>query len=207
MKPRLKNSKKWTNFPPEYLEQIEKVFAENFVKELSIAKLKIEGRIFPSEITLRVAYLENGRLASANFEVSSDYSLEAEDAIEQIHHCVDVAASMMTEYFESNGEVDFPYLWKKIKFAEKEVYVQFSTENLDLEAQANRLLGIDEDAILQEVDEKDTDALAHSEISEEISPARDDEDYETEDEDSYDEADNSPRMFGNITKKKKEDMH
>lgn len=212
MKPRLKSSKKWTAFPTEYADQIKAVFVENFSEKLIETNLKVEGRIFPEEITLRIALQFKKQLAGANFEVSTNYNpLEENDAVEKIHLCVDAAAAMMTEYYDNPDETDFPRTWKEVLFGKAKLYVQFSTENTDLEAEANRLLGLSEDSMLQEDDENDMDALAHAEIDEEISPARDDEDFSEEDQDEDSESDegedNQPRMFGGKKKPKKEDMH
>lgn len=196
MNPRLKSSKKWTAFPKEYADQIQSVFKENFAQYLDNAELLIEGRIYSEEIVLRVGYLEKGRLAQANFEVSMNYSQEQQDAISRIHNCVDAAASMMMEYLESDGEVDFPYTWKEVPFQSKRIYLKFSTENSSLEAEANKLLGLSEEEMMNEdVSEEDEDALARAELSEELSPPRDDEDY-TEEEDSK-----GPRMFSGKGKK------
>ena len=107
MNPRLKSSKKWTAFPKEYTEQIQTVFKENFAQYLEDAELIVEGRIYTEEIMLRVGYLEKGRLAQANFEVSMNYSQEQQDAMKRIHNCIDAAASMMMEYLENDGDVDF----------------------------------------------------------------------------------------------------
>lgn len=214
MKPRLKSSKKWTNFPTEYADQIKTVFIENFSEKISNSKLSVEGRIYPEEITLRISILENGRLAAANFEISTNYNpAEEQDAVEKIHLCVDAAGAMMTEFYETEGDVDFPYSWKDVEFGKNTVYVQFSTENSDLEAEANRLLGLTEDSMLHEDDENDTDALAHAEVDEDISHGKGlDQDHEhTPAEESNDEEiediDNQPRMFGGGKKPKKEDMH
>lgn len=176
MNPRLKSSKKWTSFPKEYSDQILTVFTENFAQYLDQGELIIEGRIYPEEILLRVGYLEKGRLAQANFEISMNYSQEDQDAVKRIHNCVDAAASMMLEYLENDGEVDFPYLWKEVPFEGKNLFLQFNTENSSLEAEANKLLGLDEDALLREVVENDEDALSRAELSEELSPPRDDDD-------------------------------
>src|SRR5437868_1933223 len=99
MQPRLKTSKKWTAFPKEYVDQIQTVFHENFSVQLTGNKLVIEGRIYPSEVMLRVGINEKGRLRQANFEVSMDYNANKKDAVERIHNCIDAAASMMTDYF------------------------------------------------------------------------------------------------------------
>ncbi len=153
MQPRLKSSKKWTAFPSEYSEQIETVFKENFAKQLSAGKLIIEGRIYPEEILLRVGLNEKGKLAQANFEVSMDSSPSKKDAVERIHNCIDAAASMMLEYFENDGDVEFPRVWQEYPFQGQALYLQYSTENTDLEAQANALLGDDaEEALVHEED-------------------------------------------------------
>lgn len=202
MNPRLKSSKKWTGFPKEYSEQIQAVFKENFAQYLDEGDLIIEGRIYQEEILLRVGYLEKGRLAQANFEVSMNYSQDQQDAVKRIHNCVDAAASMMMEYLENDGEVDFPYTWKEFPFQGGKIYLQFTTENTSLEEQANKLLGLDEESLVHDEDETDEDALSRAEQSEELSPPRD----EDEDEES-DEEDRGPRMFSGKSKKKKDDLH
>ncbi|MBX3040247.1 MAG: hypothetical protein KF789_05995 [Bdellovibrionaceae bacterium] len=206
MQPRLKSSQKWTELPKEYVDQIRTAFMENFGTQIGEGKLLIEGRIYPQEILLRVGYLEAGRLAQTNFEVSMDY--KPEEAVERIHNCIDAAASMMMEYFEEDGEVDFPYVWKPFPFQKKTIYLQFSTENSELEAEADRLLGSSVDDLVHEETE-DEDALSRAEIDEELSGGQEmakdvfgeehgasedgatDEDIEEEDEDD----DGQPRMF------------
>lgn len=188
MNPRLKTSKKWTAFPKEYSDQIQSVFTENFATYLKNAELIVEGRIYPEEIVLRVGYHEKNRLAQANFEVSMNYSQEKQDAISKIHSCVDAAASMMLEYLENDSEVDFPYTWKEVDFQGQKLFLQFNTENSSLEAEANKLLGIDEDTLLVDEEDENEDALARAELSEELSPPRDEDELtvsaEEEDEDS-----------------------
>lgn len=185
MTPRLKSSKKWTTFPKEYSEQIQNVFKENFAPYLEDnSELVVEGRIYSEEITLRVGYREEGRLSQANFETSITYNQENNDALEMIHNCVDAAASMMMEYFETEGESDFPYTWKEVPFKKSKIYLRFSTENSALEAEANKLLGLSEEDMLNEEDPTDEDALSMAEQSEELSPPRDEDDYlEDDDED------------------------
>ncbi len=203
MNPRLKSSKKWTAFPKEYSEQIQTVFSDNFASYLVDASLVVEGRIYPEEVLLRVGYLEKGRLTQANFEVSMNYSQIEQDAVARIHNCIDAAASMMVEYFEKEGVVDFPYTWTEFPFQGKKMFLQYNTENSTLESEANRLLGVNEDDLLLEVEEGE-DALEHAELDEELSPPRDDEEdfpADLEDEDP------SPKMFGGKKKKKKDDLH
>lgn len=201
MNPRLKTSKKWTAFPKEYSDQIHGVFKENFSAYLKNAEVIIEGRIYPEEIMLRVGCHEKDRLAQANFEVSMNYSQEKQDAISKIHNCVDAAASMMLEYLENDSEVDFPYSWKEVEFQGQKLFLQFNTENSSLEAEANKLLGIEEDALLVDEENESEDALARAELSEELSPPRDDESADLTEEDD----DDSESLSS--TKNKKKILH
>lgn len=208
MQPRLKSSQKWTELPKEYVDQIRTAFMENFGAQIGEGKLLIEGRIYPQEILLRVGYLEPGRLAQTNFEVSMDYT--PEDAVERIHNCIDAAASMMMEYFEEDGEVDFPYSWKPFPFQKKTIYLQFSTENSELEAEADRLLGSSVDDLVHE-EAEDEDALTRAEVDEELSGGQEmakdvfgeekdapeddaDQEADTASDDDADD-DGQPRMF------------
>jgi hypothetical protein len=188
MNPRLKTSKKWTAFPKEYVTQIEEVFAANFKKNLQNATLVVEGRIFSEEVLLRVGIKEKNRLSQANFEVSMNYSSQTKDAVERIHDCIDAAASMMNEFFEAQGEIDFPRSWQEYEFNKRPVFLQFSTVNSDLEAQADALLGQSSEDMVRE-DKESEDALdaADEKIESEEPP--------------------SPTMLGGAKKKKKTDLH
>ena len=157
MKPRLKTSKKWTAFPKEYLAQIQEVFMKGFETQLKGAKLVVDGRIYTSEILLRVGFLENGRLKQANFEVSMDYDTVKKDALDRIMNAIDAAASMMQEYFEAEGDVDFPVIWQEFEFENRKLFFQFTTENSDLEAKANALLGKSNPELVVEEAEEDED--------------------------------------------------
>lgn len=183
MNPRLKSSKKWTSFPKEYLSQIEQAFRENFAKQLDKSKLIVEGRIYPEEVLLRVGVLEQGRLKQANIEASMDYSREKANAAEKIHHCIDAAASMLAEYFAADGDPDFPRNWTEYDFEKQKVYLQFTTVNSDLEAQADALLGESAEESLLHLEEEDAE--------------------ETED----DGEESGPTMFGGGKSKNKKQTH
>lgn len=162
MTPRLKSSKKWTAFPEEYRSQIEEVFKQEFAEKMGAdTKLVIDGRIYPEEILLRVGLQKKGQLRQDNFEVSAVYSVEAGDAVERIGASVDAAASMMADHFELE-EVEFPRTWTEYEFDGKSIYLQYSTENTDLEKAANELLGEEAKALVYE-DEDSDDALDLSE--------------------------------------------
>lgn len=212
MNPRLKTSKKWTAFPKEYLAQIEEVFTQGFKQKIEGAKLVVEGRIYTEEIVLRVGVLEKGRLKQANFEVSCQFSPKAKDAVDRIYDCIDASASMMAEYFDSDGEAEFPYVWKEYEFNGRKLYLQFSTLNSDLESQANALLGeTSPDLVVEEVPEDAEDALDRAEETIETDENEDDIDYEQEDDEESDEDSDSPKgptiFSGGKGKKKKENLH
>jgi len=203
MKPRLKSSKKWTPFPKDYVSQIELAFNDAFPAQFAEAKLIIEGRIYPEEILLRVGYLEKGRLKQNNFEVSINYTPKQQDAVAKIHSCIDAAASLMNEYIESEGEVDFPHQWKDFDFDGTALWVQYTTENSDLEKEADRLLGLANEALVVE-EESSEDALARSdEIIPSTTDEEDDEERPLSDEDDL----SRPSLFSGKKKQKKEDMH
>ena len=141
MEPRNPNSKKWTAFPGEFVDQIKGVFAEAFKPSLSNAKLVAEGRIYSHEILLRVGFRENNELRQNNFEASMDFDPAKENALEQIYRLIDVLALTLNEYFEGKPASAFPTFLKEIKFEGRAVHFQFSTVNTDLEAAADEILG------------------------------------------------------------------
>jgi hypothetical protein len=203
MKPRLPQSKKWTALPKEYITQIEDVFRQGFAAHLAGKKLIIEGRVYPSEITLRVGILESGAISQRNFEVSIEYSAKKKDAVERIHNAIDAAASMMNEYFEDPETDDFPRAWKEFDFDQQKVFLQYSTVNTELEAKADALLGESaEDLVIEEPETED--AL---EVADEVILSASEEDIDPEDEDDEDlPLEKGPSMFSG-KKKKKESLH
>ncbi len=150
MSPRRASSKKWTTFPPEFIDQVTGVFKETFAKSLADSNLIVDGRIYPEELVLRVGVREKGRLKQSNFEVSTDYEADVPESLDRIHCLVDVAASMMLEFFDAEGEAEFPFVWKEYPYKGKPIYLQISAENTDLEAQADAFLGISGEELLNE---------------------------------------------------------
>ncbi|MEQ1666193.1 MAG: hypothetical protein ABL927_12545 [Bdellovibrionales bacterium] len=166
MTPRLSSSKKWTAIPPELCDQIKEVFAENFSNLAKIGNIIVEGRIYTEEMVLRVGFLEKGRLMQANFEVSIDFNSAKQNALKFIHFMVDCAASMVQEFESAGMDADMsieegseslPREWSSIKFEKQVAFVKFTTENSELEAAANKLLGIAKDDLVIEEPEIDLD--------------------------------------------------
>lgn len=168
MKARLESSKKWTQFPQEFNQQIREVLAENFPAQAKAGKFVVEGRIYPEEVLLRVGFVENGRLKQMNVEISMNCSPKDLDATERIMNCVDAAAATMQEYFEQDPEteVEFPTLWKEIKFDGQPLFMQTSSVNTELEGWADKLLGEAADSMVLEDLSEPEDALEKSEFFE-----------------------------------------
>lgn len=150
MNPRKKESKKWSTIPKEFSNQIQAVFEQNFSNFLSEKIIRVQGRIYPSEILLRVGLHKKGELRYNNFEVSLDHSSIEQNTIQKIHLAVDAIGSLMIEYFEADETVDLPYLWREVPFEKEKVWFQFTTENPDLEQEANKLLGIENKSLINE---------------------------------------------------------
>ena len=195
MNPRKKESKKWSELPPELTLQIKQVFEDNFRDNLNGAVLHVEGRIYPTEILMRIGIQKKGELRRQNFEVSVDHSAQAQNTISQIHLTIDAIASLVHEYFENNEQHELPYSWQEFPFEKQKIWLQFSSTNPDLEAEANKLLGISEE-----------DSLLKGEDADDEFPILDDEEIDT----------SRPKIFrvptdnANDTlkkKKKKEEMH
>ncbi len=197
MKPRYKISQKWTAFPAEFAEQIRLVFVQNFEKQLGkTMSLSVDGRIYQKEITLRIGLHSKGELKHFNFEASVDLppnpANDENKIFETISVAVDALASLVAEYFENDQDIELPYTWTESKLDGKSVWVQHSTENPDLEAEANKLLGLadDEEGVLHNADD---------EKSEDILDAT-----EEEFDEFAENLPNEPQMF---KKKKKDDLH
>ena len=196
MNPRYKISQKWTAFPPEFSEQIRSVFVQNFEKQLGkTMSLSVDGRIYQKEITLRIGLHSKGELKHFNFEASVDLppnpANDENKIFETISVAVDALASLVAEYFENDQDIELPYTWTESTFEGKKVWVQHSTENPDLEAEANKLLGLaDDDGVLKNADD---------EKSEDVLDAT-----EEEFDEFAENLSNEPQMF---KKKKKDDLH
>lgn len=149
MESRRSKKQKWTEIPKDFIKQITQALEGTFADETKSGRFIVEGRFYPSEILLRMGYLEKGRIRQANFEMSADYNSGAE-AKALLNICVDVGATMLEDYFSTKiEEQDFPRIWQSFEVEKKTIYVQFSGENSDLEKQADKLLNADDDALVK----------------------------------------------------------
>lgn len=159
MNPRLPTSKKWTSVPPEFLQQIRDTLQKLWAEKSPGSKFFAEGRIFPQEIVARIGILEKGRLAQNNFEISRDLNPK-EPLIEQITSTFDASMALAEEFLNAGEEANtglYPRTWKEFKFSGKAFFFQFTTENTELEAEANRWLGEGDEGLFNESDDDEID--------------------------------------------------
>lgn len=174
MTPRDPSSKNWTALPLEFREKAAQVFNQNFKAESMEGDFFIEGRIYPLEIIMRAGYIEKARLKQTNFEVSIEHSPD-EKAMEKLFLGIDVLGSVFETHFEHIREeeiedVEYPVNWEEFDFDDQKVHLRFSTANTKLEAEANKLLGVDDGETLFVEDKAEiaNDALEHALIDTEL---------------------------------------
>lgn len=163
MEPRLKTSTQWTPFPQELLEQIIEVTEDHFSDyERGERQFIAEGRIYPKEILLRIGLTApKGALRQDNFEASLEYDAEKHKPVEQIHLVVDFLAETWANYFEDAPErEDLPLLWTEQTFEKRPIFLRYSSENTELEKQADAYLALDEKKLVYG-DDEDTNPNLH----------------------------------------------
>jgi hypothetical protein len=144
LEPRLKSSVKWAPFPQELLGQIRKVFQDHFPEKKSLGEFVVEGRIYPEEILLRLGFLHKGWIRQNNYEVSSSLKTTKMSVLNCIHLCVDLAGTLFNENSsEEDQQIEHVNEWKPIQFEGHEFYYKFTTENSELEKQADKILGLE----------------------------------------------------------------
>ncbi len=155
MEPRLKTSKKWTPYPAELLGQIREVVEVFFADyEVGDGKFMIEGEIYPEEILLRIGISRPGQLRQDNFEASLQYDSQKDKSMDLINIMTDFLGEAWINFLEDEPEIeDLPRQWQKNNFEKREIYLRYTTNNTDLEAQANALLGEDKSLVYGEDDE------------------------------------------------------
>lgn len=195
LNPRNTKLPKWTAFPKELTDQIRHVFEQNFEKQLgSHTKVHVLGKIFSKELCLRVGLHKKGDLKHQNFEVSVDHNGDHDVVVKKIHICVDAIAGLVQDFYDNEEDHELPYVWTEHPFqttdedgtkTSQKIYVQFSRENPDLEAEADRLLGLDQERSLVNEDDMANEIEGEGDWIEGVEPT----------------------MMGRKGKRKKEDMH
>lgn len=141
MQPRLKTSKKWTPLPAELVQQIQSVFSQGFTDHVRGATVEARGQIYPEEILIGVSVNRKGALKQTGWEISIPYRKDKDNVLKLLHLAVDAVGALFEQTFTAESDEDFPRLWEEIDFEGRKIYVQFSTANSELEAEADRWLG------------------------------------------------------------------
>ena len=94
---------------------------------------------------------------------------KSETATERLYACVDALGSLMEEYFElgSEKDMDIPPVWRPYEFEGDMIYMQHNNINTQLEDEANRLLGLVSEELVNE-EEVSEDALRRSKIDSDL---------------------------------------
>ncbi len=173
MDPRNPSSTKWTAFPPEFANQVLEVLNEKFEDQKESGRFIFDGRIYPAELLLRLGYLEHGRLRQVNIDLSLDFESDKQNALQLVHDALSLAGDLFEQYFDAEGDEElmddlhWPHYWSPVQFEKMTYYFQYNSENTDLEAEANRLLGIETSEMVNEL-ELSEDALAMAEVNSEL---------------------------------------
>jgi hypothetical protein len=144
MQPRLKTSLKWTALPAELIQQMTRAFGSSFRSQLKNRTVSVEGRIFPGEILLRSGLHMPGQLRQDGFEISIAYDQKKDNVVNLLHLGTDAAGALFENFFADENSEELPREWQRVDFEKREIYVRYTTENGELEAEADKLLGLDD---------------------------------------------------------------
>lgn len=143
MQPRLSSSRKWTAIPRELTVQIKTVFKQSFQQHIGKGTVLADGRIYPEEILISVGVKKpDEKLKESHWLVSIGYAKGKDDVIKILNLAVDAAGSLFEQLFTSENDHDFPRVWTEVDFEGRKIYVQYSTVNEELEAAADKILGV-----------------------------------------------------------------
>lgn len=141
MKPRLESSKKWTNLPSELTTQIREIISQHFSEPLAQKKIECEGRIYSKELLVKVSVITPKQLRQDNFFSSQDYNKKKDNVLNMVHLSIDCLGSMLEQFFSSE-DLELPLDWHEYDLDEnKKIHLLYTTDNEDLESQADQLLG------------------------------------------------------------------
>ena len=161
MDPRLKSSNTWSALPGDVTKMILKLLKEQFTKRVPNGVFHSEGRIYQNEVLLRIGFLSQGDIKQNNFEGSIEYKPGSEKVVDCIQHLYHATASMMETFF-AQPDTNFPEDWLEFDVEEKTVYLRHSSVNTALEAEADKLLGSEETALINKNSEAELEEIKAS---------------------------------------------
>ena len=115
---------------------------------------------------------EDGQSSGAAFRIENDEPVLTSQSrtMNRIYVCIDALGSSLEEYFEEGDEeagTDIPLFWTPYEFENDTVHMKSSTVNTRLEEEADRLLGLLADSLLNE-ETSSEDALAKADIDSDL---------------------------------------
>lgn len=154
--PRNPESKKSIHMPADFDKEISSLFISEFKENLAENQsLSLKNLLYETEIICSLNLKTTKQLKQQVFEVSIDYtpleevnqaSTEQEDISEQsnkIQHLLSFAVdylSLCLDTFLKENKTPSSQ-WTKVDFQKQVLFIRHHTSNLDLEEQANKLLG------------------------------------------------------------------
>ncbi len=155
--PRNADSKKAIPLPKDFDKEIADLFFKEFKGNLKDNQtLEVKNTLYKNELMCSLYLKTTGQLKQQIFEVSIDYEVlaienndyeqseikkQAENIQNQISFIVDYLALCLDTFLIENKTPSSE--WTKIDFQKQILFVRHHTSNLELEEQANKLLGED----------------------------------------------------------------
>lgn len=143
MEPVLEMNPAWTALPEPLTQSIAEEL-KNLYSHLAPGGTYIcEGRLYATEVLVRLGFRHKGEISQANFEVAVIFDIEQQqtgDVYKVIWQAFDLAHNYFNETHLADREKldELPRHWHRITDTS---YFRFSPVNSDLEAEADRLLG------------------------------------------------------------------
>lgn len=138
--PKNEKNKAYTNFPEELLNAIKDSFSEDFEPQTKDGSFLSFGRIYQSEIVLRLGYLQKDSITQINFDTTIEASGSEASIISAVENLVFSTKELFIDYFKHQDLNNFSYHWNPMNNSSKVSY-KLDPSNTSLESQADALLG------------------------------------------------------------------
>lgn len=154
----MKFRKEWTgkqqSVPKDFLQNVGKLYNNQFDRERQDASFSVYGAMNPEEVLLCVSLMHSSVLRAVSCYLSMDLSIKeatkCPDLVTQkLKKMVDLAASWFADTFENTSGIqgalralkNVEDKWEKVDWSGEVIYVKLTRENQTLEQAASRVLG------------------------------------------------------------------
>lgn len=150
----------FSKLPKDITEAIAEILTETFQSQSEKGTFKAQGHVYASEIVLRAGYLESGRISQINFDLSIKTSPQSQQAVKDLDELTAVAKELFVSYFKSENLEDFSYTWKPYPTTSaKPIHYKYDGTNTNLENEADKLLGENQNESLVIGDMSEAEAI------------------------------------------------